>query len=68
MMGINHNPIMSREDELFLELLRLGVDIRRLAFWRWLVAHGRNPEWSVPARARLCPPSQYAPAPPHAPS
>jgi len=26
-------------------LIRMGLEISRLEFYRWLVEHGRDPEW-----------------------
>ena len=36
-----------RKAELMLDLWRMGVDLSRLGFLRWLVENGRDPEWQV---------------------
>jgi hypothetical protein len=39
-------PRTERQRHLARGLAAQGVDIRRLEFLRWLVANGRDPEWT----------------------
>ncbi|MHB8618887.1 MAG: hypothetical protein ACYDAG_04820 [Chloroflexota bacterium] len=41
----NISFIQERRALLALELMALGVDVRRLGFLRWLIDHGDDPEW-----------------------
>lgn len=36
---------MTSEASDAMALLLQGLDVRRLRFMRWLVLHGRDPEW-----------------------
>ena len=39
--------------ELKLEFVLMGFSVRHLEFYRWLVEHGRNPEYDDSARTNV---------------
>jgi hypothetical protein len=54
---MNETLMKERQALLALELLSMGVDVRRLGFLRWLRENGQDPEWSGSDVERVATPS-----------
>ncbi|HLY65483.1 MAG TPA: hypothetical protein VKU60_08110 [Chloroflexota bacterium] len=48
---MNQALMKERQALLALELVTLGVDVRRLGFLQWLIQNGQDPEWCLSAAA-----------------